>query len=450
MVSTILVAIEDLSRRQRITKLLIHQGYRIIEASSGYHTIELLRRRSNINLLLLDLQMSDINRLNFIDTIRSTGITIPIIVISMKNDEENLAMIIKSGVNDFIIYPFSDLRLMVTIKNTLQKDAFEHQIKNFYSYEESNLRFSDLVDTKSAIMKKTIMMAQDTIKNNRNLLIIGEKGTGRNIIAKTIHYESGHKNQSLHNIQCQYSLLHENFLKSWKQNIKKLLSNITQGTIIFNNIENLTQNEQQFLYDCLTELPHKKQIAIRLIATATPEINTIANEGLFHKKLYEIFAKQILPIPSLRDHREDIGDIAKNILIRIIAETGYLHISEISNPAIHFLSQYDWPGNILELNRILYSALLISNGPLLSIADFPQLLKDKTIEPQTNQPSDNTQIKQIIFDKNGRACSLEEMERIIIKTAMIHYNSRISEVARHLKISRSTLYRKIESLNIKI
>ncbi|WP_182419237.1 sigma-54 dependent transcriptional regulator [Bartonella sp. HY038] len=447
MVSTILVAMEDLGRRQRISKLLINQGYRIIEASSGYHTLDLLRRRPNIILALLDLQMSDINGLDFIDTLRTAGIRSPIIIVSYKDESRDLARAIESGANDFIIDPFSDIRLMVTIKNTMQRAAIEREIKSMHRCFEGNLHFSDLV-VNSLAMQTTVMVAKDIVEHEHNVIITGEQGTGRNSIATIIHRESGYESATLRNIQCRYSLNHEEYAEDWKRNVERALDNFSNGTLLFLNIESLTQKAQDFLYDRLIKLGVENNHHIRLIATTTPEINEILAEGQFHKKLYKLFAQRQLSIPPLRNRREDITDIAKNLLIHIITETGYSHVSGLSNSAINFLSQYDWPDNILELDRILFRAVLLSSGPLLSIADFPQLVKGEVSEPESKEQTKGSGSDDFFFDKTGHICSLDALERMVIKTAMTRYQGRISEVARRLKIGRSTLYRKLVELEI--
>lgn len=447
MVSTVLVAMEDLGRRQRISKLLISQGYRIIEASSGYHTLDLLRRRPNIILALLDLQMSDINGLDFIDTLRTAGIRSPIVIVSGKDDSKELVRALESGANDFIIDPFSDIRLMVTIKNTMQRAAIEREIKSMHHCFEGNLHFTDLV-ANSLAMQTTIMVAKDIVEHEHNVLITGEQGTGRNSIATIMHREGGNDSSTLRSIQCRYALNHEEYAEEWQRNVQRSLSEFEQGTLLFVNIESLNQKAQQFLYNSLIDLGVENNRNIRLIATASPELNEILNDGHFDKKLYKLFAERQLSIPPLRNRREDITDIAKNLLIHIIGETGFSHVSGLSNSAVNFLTQYDWPDNILELDRILFRALLMSSGPLLSITDFPQLVKGEVTEPEIKEKASNSQAEDFIFDKTGHVVSLDTLERMVIKAAMTRYHGRISEVARRLKIGRSTLYRKLVELEI--
>lgn len=447
MVSTILVALEDSNRRQHISKVLITQGYRIIEASSGYHALDLLRRRPNIVLALLDLQMSDINGMDFIDTLRSAGIRSPIVIITTKDDGRDLSRAIDSGANDFINYPCSDIRLMVTVKNTMQKASAEREIKNMHRCFEGNLHFSDLI-VNSLAMQTTVMVAKDISENESNILITGEQGTGRKSIATIIHRESGNKNAPIHQIQCRVALNTSELFNQWKINIERVLVNFSKGTLVFNNIENLNFDAQQFIYDQLIKLIDANHHDIRIIATTTPQIDEVLKEGLFHKKLYKIFAERHLAIPPLRNRREDISLIAKALLVHIIAETGHTNISGISNAAIVFLSQYNWPDNIIELDRLLFRAVLISSGPLLTIADFPQLVKGDILEIDSIKKNTSENNEATFFDKNGHICALESIERDLIKAAMKRYQGRISEVARRLKIGRSTLYRKLAELEI--
>lgn len=150
----------------------------------------------------------------------------------------------------------------------------------------------------------------------------------------------------------------------------------------------------------------------------------------------------------MRELRDDLPEISQRLIDHIITETGRSHIHGLSGSAISLLMQYDWPGNHSELENLLFRAVLLSEGPLLTVRDFPQLMGSSLLGVPSimyNHVQERSEKKSIQFlNSEGHVRTFADMERDIIEKAVKHYKRRMSEVSRRLCIGRSTLYRKIE------
>jgi len=445
MMGPILIAGEDAGRRSRLGSTLISAGYRIIEAESGYRAFELLRRRQNIALALIELEMSDISGVNFIASIRSSGIKVALIVLANNENDGRLHHAIDSGANDFLVYPVSGLRLTVSVGNLLQRHILERKLQFLRRHTAVHLSFADLV-VKSDAMKQLVRDAENAAKSKRPLLITGEIGTGREALARIIHNESSKSKGPFVHIRCSYHMDQESSSKSWPDELANRLEEAQGGTFFLSDVDALDTVFQSQLMQMLEQqgkmAKSHRNTGFHLMATASTNLTELVDEGSFLAGLYKRLGEIELKTPPLRNRREDIPDLANLILTRIITETGHARISGLSGGARELLLQHDWPGNIMELENVLFRAVLLSDGPLLSVQDFPQLV-------QHNQGKDNTSAisSQVFFDASGHILPLTVIEKHAIDEAMKRYRGKISEVARRLHIGRSTLYRKLEEYN---
>jgi len=446
MMGPILIAGEDAGRRNRLGSPLLSAGYRIIEAESGYRTLDLLRRRPNIALALIELEMSDISGVNFIANIRSSGIKTALIVLASVEDDNRLRNALDSGANDFLVYPVAPLRLRVSVGNLLQRQILERKMQFLNRHGNSQLSFDDLT-VKSEAMQSLVRMAKNAIKSSKSLLITGEIGTGREVLAQMIHDESHADTKPFVHVRCSYYQEESFSPRNWQDTLAGSLNRARGGTFFLSDVDMLDMTLQSQLLQALEQRSGKAKSPagtdFRLIATASANLGELVEEGSFLAGLYRKTGEIELKVPPLRNRREDIPDLAHMILTRIITETGHARINGISGGAMALLLQYDWPGNVMELENILFRAVLLSDGPLLSVQDFPQL-----VQPNDESRKLPANSSQLLYDVSGHIQPLAVIEKQAIAEAMKRYRGKISEVARRLQIGRSTLYRKLEDYNL--
>lgn len=448
MIGPILAVGEDNSKRVELSTMLIALGYRVIEAESSMRALDLLRRRKNIAFTFIDAIMSDLSTSDLISTTRLTGISSPIIVTSREENPSLLKKILKAGAADYLTYPISPLRLGVTISNIALTTSLERELHYVRRQHGNYARFCKLFPQSSA-MQSVIEDTKRAAQSPENLLIEGENGTGREFLANIAHYEGPSHTGQFSLLQCEPIHNADMEERLWTEDILPLFEAIEKGTICLNDINHLESRQQKRLHTYLKARDNKqdKENNFRLIALSTTPLEDLVNDGLFLPELYSQLSKITIKVPTLRELREDFATIAQRLVDHVITETGRLHVHGIAGPALALLMQYEWPGNISELENILFRAVLLSNGPLLSVQDFPQLTGNQFLDVQTALHSDlreSFEKSSIRFlNSEGHVRAFEDMERDVIERAIQHYKGRMSEVARRLRIGRSTLYRKL-------
>lgn len=469
MIISVLIAGEDAVKRAKLASPLISAGYYIIEAESGARAADLLKRRQNIALALIDVEMADISNVDFIANIRAAGVKMPIIALAGNEEDERLRRAVTAGADDFLIYPISPARLAVSSGNLLQKHLLRREFRRFLpERQEKPLAVSKWVSG-SAAMRDMLEKAKSAAQTGGILLICGEEASGRQALARAIHEESRQDRAPADSgdkvlppapfifVSCaagggRGSGLPDNAALEQKS------AAAAGGTLCFGDIDRLDKAGQaQFLHFIERQLDQGHltsrrgvagaggQKTFQLMATAADDLEELVAEGSFSIGLYKRLGTRILHVPSLRDRREDIAEIAQHILARIVGETKHAALSGISGAATALLTQYDWPGNFTELENMVFRAVLLSEGRLLVSRDFPQLLRE---DEGQEQPADSAASSRLLYDAAGHIKPLAEVEKDVILEAMQRYRGKISEVARRLRIGRSTLYRKLEDYGI--
>lgn len=450
MMGPILVAAEDFGKRAGISSMLRALGYRVIEAENGLRALDLLRRRRNISFALVDLMMSDLSGNDLVTTIRITGFAAPLVVMSDVENEELLQASLKAGAADYLVYPITSLRLSVTLGNLSLNNTLEREVHYIRRQQENHLRFSDLY-ANSESMKEPLSKAKEAALSTCNLLIEGEKGTGRETLARVIHHESMFSNGDFVRIQCVPIMDQVRDNEKWKTKLLPLINNIDEGTVCLCEIDRLELNQQARWVEYLKQrnlMTSGTKPKFRLIAISTSPLRDLVEEGLFLKEFFDQLRTCHIILPALRERRDDLADIAQRAIDHIVVESGQPHVHGLAGSALSLLLQHDWPGNVGELGNVLFRAVLLSTGPLLTIRDFPQLTGRQFVDLQDASAADDAEANDknaIPFvDDNGHVRTFGDMEREIIEKSIEHYNGRMSEVARRLGIGRSTLYRKLD------
>ncbi|WP_183228684.1 sigma-54-dependent transcriptional regulator [Bartonella callosciuri] len=452
MVGPILVASEDYGRRLELSAMLRGFGYRVIEAENGLRTIDLLHRRKNIVLALLDVIMSDLNVSDLIKMIRVAGVAVPIVVIAQQENQDLLQKALTAGAIDYWIHPVTLLRLRVTLDTLALISALEREVRYIRRKNKNHLRFSDLY-IKSRAMQIVLEKSRKAASSLQNLLIEGEVGTGRETLARIIHHEGLLSEGAFIRFQCSAIVDPEKENHHWFQEFLPLVSSFEKGTLCLCDVDRLEPKQQKRLAHYLNEREKNtkdKLFPFRIIAISTSRLKDLVAEDFFLRSLFEQFSQLSISVPALRELRDDFPELTQRLIDRIITETGRSHVHGLAGSALSLLMQYDWPGNRNELENFLFRAILLSEGPLLTVRDFPQLMGNSLMGVpniiESNVYEDHEQELIQFLDTDGHVRTFAEMERDIIEKAVKHYKGHMSEIARRLHIGRSTLYRKIEGL----
>jgi len=483
MAATILIADDDAVQRRLVENMVQKCGYEPLVVDSGDAAVALLTApdAQAIDAVVLDLVMPGLDGLGVLAKIREAGLTVPVVVQTAHGGIDNVVSAMRAGAQDFVVKPVGFERLQVSLRNALNTSALKGELQRIRHSREGRLTFADVI-TRSETMAGVLRTAQKAASSGIPVLIEGESGVGKELFARAIHGSSERKAKPFVAVNCGAipdnlveSILfgHEKgaFTGATERHMGKFVE-ASGGTLFLDEVGELPLAAQVKLLRALQEgtveaVGGRKpmKVDVRIISATNRKLLDLVKSGAFREDLFYRLHVLPLTIPPLRMRREDIPHLLRHFLARFSAEENRA-ISGISGEAMAHLSQLDWPGNIRQLENTIYRAVVLSESDELGLHDFPQAaaqaIADATAmhsEPLVVGPSTAPAMvsgNEIPIAPVGNAGSLsmltsagevrplEEMENEIIRFAISHYRGQMSEVARRLKIGRSTLYRKLD------
>jgi len=481
MAATILIADDDAVQRRLLENMVQRCGYDALVVDSGDAAIALLTApdAAAVDALVLDLVMPGLDGMGVLAKIREAGLNIPVIVQTAHGGIDNVVSAMRAGAHDFVVKPVGIERLQVSLRNALNASALKGELQRIKHSREGKLTFADIT-SRSEAMAGVLRTAQKAAGSTIPVLIEGESGVGKELFARAIHGTGERAAKPFVAVNCGAipdnlveSILfgHEKgaFTGATERHTGKFVE-ASGGTLFLDEVSELPLGAQVKLLRALQEgaveaVGGRKpvKVDVRIISATNRKLLDRVKAGHFREDLFYRLHVLPLTIPPLRMRREDIPHLLRHFLARFSAEENR-PIRGISGEAMARLSQLDWPGNIRQLENAVYRAVVMSESDQLGLADFPLAQaalsvshepQDHHAEPLTIEPAlvSGNEIpiapmgaagSLAMLAANGEVRPLEEMETEIIRFAISHYRGQMSEVARRLKIGRSTLYRKLD------
>ncbi len=487
MAATVLIADDDVVQRRLVENMVQKCGYETVVADSGDAAVALLIGSDTpaIDVVLLDLVMPGLDGMGVLAKIREAGLTIPVIVQTAHGGIDNVVSAMRAGAHDFVVKPVGIERLQVSLRNALNASLLKVELQRIRHSRDGNLTFKDII-TRSETMATVLKTAQKAAASTIPVLIEGESGVGKELFARAIHGTGERKSKPFVAVNCGAipdnlveSILfgHEkgSFTGATERHVGKFVE-ASGGTLFLDEVSELPLAAQVKLLRALQEgaveaVGGRKPIKVdvRIISATNRKLLDRVKGGQFREDLFYRLHVLPLTVPPLRMRREDIPHLLRHFLARFCAEENR-PITGISGEAMAVLSQLDWPGNIRQLENAVYRAVVMSETDQLGLADFPQAAAQPTLstreqpgEPLTLAPPFHHVAAPSIVSGSDMPIApfpaagslsmlgsddevrpLEAMETEIIRFAISHYRGQMSEVARRLKIGRSTLYRKLD------
>lgn len=495
MAATILIADDDAVQRRLVESMVQRCGYEVVVVDSGDAAIARLTTADAppVDAVILDLVMPGLDGMGVLDQIREAGLDVPVIVQTAHGGIDNVVSAMRAGAQDFIVKPVGVERLQVSLRNALNTSALKGELQRIRHSREGTLTFADII-TRSEAMGNVLRTAKKAAASTIPVLIEGESGVGKELIARAIHGTGERRAKPFVAVNCGAipdnlveSILfgHEKgaFTGATERHTGKFVE-ASGGTLFLDEVSELPLNAQVKLLRALQEgsvesVGGRKpvKVDVRIMSATNRNLIELVKNGQFREDLF--YRLHVLPvtIPPLRARREDIPHLVRHFLARFCAEEKRA-ISGVTGEAMARLGQYDWPGNIRQLENTVYRAVVMSDGNQLGAADFANPatsprqdlatrdipIQDVSIdEPLTIAPAHHPMAPDINNDpgsglspatlpadalpmlgEDGEMRALEELESEIIRFAISHYRGQMSEVARRLRIGRSTLYRKLD------
>jgi DNA-binding NtrC family response regulator len=496
MPKRVLVVDDDPAQRRILEEVIKRFGYHVSTAESGDKALAALKSDTTgeISLVLLDLVMPGTDGLAVLSAMRSLPKRPPAIVQTAHGSIDAAITAMRAGAVDFVVKPVSPERLEVSIKNALKIEALADELLRIKASARGELGFADLIAGSEA-MNRVLELGRRAAGSTIPVLIEGESGVGKELIARAIQGESTRRSGPFVTVNCGAipehlveSILfgHEkgSFTGASEKRTGKF-QEADQGTLFLDEIGELPLEAQVKLLRALQDgeidpvgAKHPVKVDFRLISATNQNLIALVNEGRFREDLY--YRLNVFPIwmPPLRERLEDVPELVRHFIARFAAEEGK-RIDGIEPEATAMLERYSWPGNIRQLENAVFRAVVLADTPMLTVGEFPQIAahvegyavtvppapapKEKTprIEgpvmlgesraPATiHVPQGNGKdaIGIPALSDSGDIRSLEAVEADMIRLAFGRYRGRMTEIAKRLGIGRSTLYRKMREIGL--
>ncbi|HJV66918.1 MAG TPA: sigma-54 dependent transcriptional regulator [Geomonas sp.] len=439
-----------------LQKLFKAQGYAVETFTSGIDLLSRLRGADaqDADLLLQDVRMPEIDGISVLQEVKKIWPDFPVIVMTAFGTIDAAVEAIKLGAYDYVTKPFPKEKILGMIKNVLEKEQLIQENLSLKSELEKPVRQENIV-FRSAVFQEIYDMTLQVAASEANILILGESGTGKELIAGAVHYNSHRKARRFLSINC--AALTETLLESQlfghvkgaftgaTTTQKGLLLEADGGTLFLDEIGDMSLPIQAKLLRVIQErdfipVGSTKPITvdIRFVAATNKNLENEVRQGRFREDLFYRLNVISIQLPPLRDRREDVQPLAEHFLKKSSLRM-QKRVTSISPEALRLLNDYDWPGNIRELENVIERAVILARTDALTPKELPLWKKEpETVELPAEAPSDAPMV------------SLENMERDHIARTLAGTGYHKSRSAEILGISRRTLDRKIAEYGISI
>jgi DNA-binding NtrC family response regulator len=495
--STILIVDDDPVQRRVLQAAVENMGYLTWCCENGETAIDALsgNHASDIAAVVLDLIMPGIDGHGVLTFMRDHEIQKPVIVQTAQGGMETAVKAMRAGAFDFVIKPVSPERLRTSLNDALKIEAVKRAPKKQHIEAVFNRTNTQKMIASSDKMNRVAELVDRAAASDIPVLIEGDSGTGKELIAKSIQAKSDRSSKPMVIVNC--GAIPENLVESILFGHEKgAFTGATEkhtgkfveangGTLFLDEIGELPLSAQVKLLRAIQEgevepvgANTSRKVDIRLISATNRDLIAAVRENRFREDLY--YRLNVFPIlvPPLRNRRGDIRALTEHFIARYNTGQQSFTARNITDAAIHLLERYDWPGNIRQLENTIFRAMVLCDRATLDVQDFQHIqaqmdmpaavereVQAKAVDAPDLAPeypisrsdtdkasadidSELSNIESFMIDGEGHMRSLSEIEMLAIRHAIAHYSGQMSEVARRLGIGRSTLYRKLKEYDI--
>jgi DNA-binding NtrC family response regulator len=490
MPELILIVDDDPVQRRLLEAMVRRFGYEAMTADGGNAAITILSGTDGgrIDGVILDLVMPDLDGYGVLARMRDTGLGIPVIVQTAHGGIDTVVSAMRAGATDFVVKPVGAERLQVSLRNALSAGALEAEFQRMKRSRTGTLTFKDIV-TRNARMQAVLRTSGKATTSLIPVLIEGESGVGKELIARAIHGSGERRAKPFVAVNC--GAIPENLVESTLFGHEKgAFTGATEkhtgkfveasgGTLFLDEVGELPPAAQVKLLRAIQEgqidpVGGRKpvKVDVRIISATNRNLIADVKSGRFREDLFYRLHVFPITVPPLRERPEDIPDLVRHFLVRFAAEEGK-RIRAVSADALALLNAHPWPGNVRQLENAVFRAVVLADGDEIGAGEFPQLALHRmpapAIAPADEIPHERAAAPLVLeeapamsphappvaaaealplLDASGQVRPIEELEADVIRFAISHYRGQMSEVARRLRIGRSTLYRKLDDLGL--
>ncbi len=456
---------DEPAQRRLVAAIAARRTWRTVFAGDSETAIAMLGTPDGMALdaIVLDHSAPNADADSLIAELRARRPGLPILMLTANGSVVNAVAAMRSGATDFLVKPLAAERLLAALEAAIGgKTAGE--LRPLTEKLSAPLGFDEIVGS-APQFRAALAIAAKAARARIPVLIEGESGVGKEVVAEAIHAASPRAKKEMVRINCgaipanlvESELFgHEKgaFTGAFERKIGRF-AEADGSTIFLDEVGEMPLESQVKLLRVLQSgeiqplgARHPRQVDVRVVAATNKTLQAEVEAGRFREDLYYRLNVVQVTIPPLRERGGDIPPLARHLLARIAEQPGLRPLG-ITDDALQLLGSYDWPGNVRQLQNALFRAAVLCDGDGLTRADFPQIAQlaaGRQLPGQPGQASGNAGVT--LFRADGNLRALEEIEADVIRLAIGHYRGRMTEVARRLGIGRSTLYRKLGELGI--
>ena len=461
----LLMLIDDEPAQSRlITALAAREGWRTLVVKDSETAIATLgtRQGMQLNAIILDQWVPGDEACSLIAELRSRRPALPILMLTTSASPLLAVEAMRAGATDYLVKPVAPDRLMQALRMATTREAPRDELQPLTEKMPTTPDFDAMIGAAPAF-RTALAVAAKAARGHGPVLIEGESGTGKEMVIRAMQAASPRAKLPFRLINVgaipansvESALFgHEKgaFPGAFDRHIGAL-QHADGGTLAIDEIDRLPLAVQERLLDSIKRgdvrpigARHSFRIDVRLLAASNLPLKDLAEAGHFLPELHAAIAPVTVHLPPLRERAGDIPALARHFLARIGEQPGLRPLG-ITDGALALLSAYEWPGNVRQLQAVLFRAAVFCDGDALTAEDFPQL-SDLLGSEGAHQAPVQEGVGVMLYTPDGNLRPLEEIEADVIRLAIGHYRGRMTEVARRLGIGRSTLYRKLSELGI--
>jgi DNA-binding NtrC family response regulator len=440
---TILIVDDEKNIREGLKAALEMDGYTVKLAQNGKDALDLVAREE-IDLVITDLRMPLLSGEEVLSRITSECPGIPVIVLTGHGSIDSAVDAMRRGAYDFLTKPLNLDRLSLLVKRALQSRELVLQHHRLEVELQDKQSFESIIGT-SPEMQKVFDMVKRTADSKASMLITGESGVGKELVAEALHNLSSRRHEPLVKVHC--AALTETLLESELFGHEKgaftgaaarhrgKFEMASGGTIFLDEIGEIDQNVQIKLLRVLQDKRFERvgseetlEVDVRVVAATNRDLLQEIAAGRFREDLYYRLNVVQIHIPPLRERKEDIPLMINRFLVQFAKENNK-NIEGIDAKARSLLSRYDWPGNVRQLRNIIEGAVILATGTTITVDDLPPTISGVSSTETISVPVGTT---------------MAEAEKIVILHNLAANKGNKSKTADVLEIGRKTLHRKLD------
>jgi two-component system NtrC family response regulator len=446
---SILLIDDDDSLRRVMEFSLTEAGYRVQTAASGEDGLRMFEKNS-FDAVITDITMAGLSGMEVLAKVHGQDSRLPVIIITAYGTIESAVEAMKRGAFDYITKPFNRDELRLTLDKALKMRRLEQENVELRAEITDRYRFESIIGA-SEKLREVLDMAGRVAPSDASVLITGETGTGKELLAKGIHHNSLRANGPFVAVNC--AAIPEHLIESELfGHVRGAFTGAVKdkegkfglaagGTLFLDEIGDLRVDLQAKILRALQERQVDRvggsrpiPVDVRLIAATNRDIEQAVKEGTFREDLYYRLSVIILHMPPLRERRDDIPMLVQYFLRKFNKESDV----RIDPQTLTVLTAYGWPGNVRELENIIERASVLKRGDVITSAELPDKIK-----------GGKTNVENIILNLPDEGISLEDLEKNLIIKALEKHKGNQTRAAEYLGITRPTLIYRMEKYGIK-